>query len=128
MTTNQKLKQCRVCKEKKPIEDFNKDGKYIRGDCKKCYVKAKTRRRRSVQNWLKNYKETLACSVCGYSKKTHSNFCSRALEFHHNKKNKSFSVSNGVNRGRSKETVQKEIDKCIVVCSRCHAEIHASLK
>ena len=82
----------------------------------------------SDKGLLKNYKETLACSVCGYSKKTHSNFCSRALEFHHNKKNKSFSVSNGVNRGRSKETVQKEIDKCIVVCSRCHAEIHASLK
>ena len=45
---------------------------------------------------------------------------------HHKNNDKSFSVSNGIAQGKGLETIKKEIEKCIVVCSRCHAEIHSS--
>lgn len=60
------------------------------------------------------------CSVCGYNK------CLAALDFHHiNPKEK-----NGYGTGALKAhwTFEKnkfEIDKCILVCVRCHREIHA---
>jgi DNA-directed RNA polymerase subunit M/transcription elongation factor TFIIS len=112
MSSNKKIRICKKCKVSKPISQFNKDGKYFRTECKKCILGIK-------------YKEKLSCSVCGYSKKTNKNFSSRALEFHHTKNNKSFSVSNGIAQGKGIKTIKKEIDKCIVVCSRCHAEIHS---
>ena len=30
-------KICVICKERKQIEEFNKNGKYIRSECKKCH-------------------------------------------------------------------------------------------
>ena len=125
MSSNKKIRICKKCKVSKPISQFNKDGKYFRTKCKKCILGIKKQRRRNNRVWLKEYKEKLSCSVCGYSKKTNKNFSSRALEFHHTKNNKSFSVSNGIAQGKGIQTIKKEIDKCIVVCSRCHAEIHS---
>ena len=125
MSSNKKIRICKKCKVSKPISQFNKDGKYFRTECKKCILVIKKQRRRNNRIWLKKYKENLSCSVCSYSKKTNKSFSSRALEFHHTKNNKSFSVSNGIAQGKGIKTIKKEIDKCIVVCSRCHAEIHS---
>jgi len=125
MSSNEQVRICKQCKVSKAITEFNKDGKYFRTECKKCTLVVKKQRRRNKRIWLREYKEKLACSVCGYSKKTNKNFSSRALEFHHTKNNKSFSVSNGIARGNGIDAIKKEIDKCIVVCSRCHAEIHS---
>jgi len=61
------------------------------------------------------------CQVCGYNK------CISALEFHHvDEKDKGFDLST---RGltRSWEKIKNEIQKCILVCSNCHREIHAKL-
>lgn len=59
------------------------------------------------------------CVLCGYSK------CSKALHFHHlNPKDKDFTISGGT---RSFENIREELDKCILVCSNCHAEIHAGI-
>ena len=125
MSSNEKIRICKQCKVSKPITEFNKDGKYFRTECKKCTLLVKKQRRRNKRIWLTEYKEKLACSVCGYSKKTNKSFRSRALEFHHKNNDKSFSVSNGIAQGKGLETIKKEIKKCIVVCSRCHAEIHS---
>ena len=57
-------------------------------------------------------------------KKTHPNFTSSALQFHHPQNNKSFSVGDGGHKGYSIKRIQKEIEKCVVLCCRCHAEIH----
>lgn len=58
------------------------------------------------------------CQVCGYKK------CFAALHFHHiNPKEKFFNIS-------SKNTyydVEKELEKCILICSNCHCEVHQSL-
>lgn len=61
-----------------------------------------------------------ACVRCGYSR------CSDALEFHHvDPSQKDFSISG---KSLSFEIMKKEVDKCILVCSNCHKEIHAELR
>jgi hypothetical protein len=61
------------------------------------------------------------CQLCGYRK------CPHALSFHHlDPTKKDFGLSA---RGltRSWEKMKPEIDKCILVCANCHAEIHAGI-
>jgi len=61
------------------------------------------------------------CQVCGYDK------YQGALEFHHkDPSEKDFSLSS---KGHCKAwvKVKKELDKCVLVCSNCHREIHARI-
>jgi len=59
------------------------------------------------------------CQKCQYDK------CVQALEFHHlNPKEKDFTISG---KSWSFEKLKKESDKCVLVCNRCHTEIHAGL-
>jgi len=59
------------------------------------------------------------CVGCGYDK------CVRALQFHHlNPNEKEFGIGS---KSVSLEKLKKEVDKCILVCSNCHAEIHEGL-
>lgn len=57
------------------------------------------------------------CEKCGYNK------CNGALEFHHlDPKEKDFGV--GQYSTLSWNKIQRELDKCIMVCANCHREIH----
>jgi len=62
------------------------------------------------------------CKCCDY------NLCVAALDFHHlDPSQKDFGISEGgVPRKWSK--IQQELDKCVLVCNRCHAEIHAGIR
>ena len=85
------------------------------------YMREAVRKRRiKVREMAREYKGG-KCEICGYNK------CSRALSFHHlDPKKKNFGVAaNGMTR--SWEKTRKEIDKCILVCSNCHMEIHEGL-
>ena len=84
----------------------------------------------SNYTYLKNYRQRLKyrilkamgnkCALCGYDK------CSSALELHHlNPNEKDFTI--GTNTNISWEKAKTEIQKCILVCSNCHREIHAGL-
>ncbi len=56
------------------------------------------------------------CKICGYNR------CVAALDFHHiNPKEKEFSISS---RSVSEKRLYLELDKCILLCSNCHREIH----
>lgn len=80
-----------------------------------------SKRRFKLKNLAVEYKGG-KCIKCGYNK------CIYALEFHHlNPLDKDFSIS-AKGYTRSWENVKKEIDKCILVCSNCHREIHAEMK
>ena len=125
----QELKTCTHCQELKHLEKFpkhkkRKDGTWYRRQmCNPCYNLTKKLYRQKKREWFMNYKQSLACSCCGYSKKTHKSFSTWALEFHHHDKNKSHNVGNMVGRGGcSIDKIKKEISKCVVLCCRCHRE------
>lgn len=80
---------------------------------------------RQVIDWRKRVKVKLVeykggeCVKCGYKK------CTQALQFHHtNPDEKDFTISG---KSWSFERLKKEVDKCILVCSNCHTEIHEKI-
>ena len=59
------------------------------------------------------------CELCGYNK----NYA--ALTFHHREiGSKNFNLSQGFCRMHSIERLRKEANKCILLCSNCHMELH----
>lgn len=89
-------------------------GKFCSLQCKnKYYV---TSKRKKLKEKAIEYKGG-KCGICGYNK------CVAALQFHHIDGNKDFGIAD---KGytRAWETVKQELDKCILVCANCHAEIH----
>ena len=86
--------------------------------CRKCSIDSVQKRRYLIKELAVEYKGN-KCEICGYNK------CIDALEFHHlDPTQKDFGISQ---KGytRSWEKVKKELDKCVMVCSNCHKEIHA---
>ena len=83
--------------------------------------KAVDKRRKKIKEMAVVYKGG-KCNICGYFRYI------GALEFHHiDERKKSFGLSmDGLTR--SWERTRRELDKCILVCSNCHKEIHAGLK
>ena len=86
--------------------------------------KIKLTKSQSVIRWRKRVKIKLIeykggkCVKCGYSKYL------GALQFHHlNPQEKDFSLSR-VRSLNFNEKIKQELDKCILVCSNCHFEIH----
>lgn len=78
--------------------------------------------RRAIKKQLVSYKGG-KCERCGYDRSIN------ALQFHHlNPREKDFDLSVKYNSGcYDMKTFYKEVDKCILVCANCHAEIHESL-
>lgn len=90
---------------------------YLR--CKKCRTEAVIKKRHLNKLKLVEYKGG-KCEICGYNR------CLDALEFHHkDPKEKSFSISS--KNIKSFDKLRSEADKCILVCSNCHKEIHSDL-
>ena len=110
------IKECKKHGVKRHVLDTGK-----RYRCVSCRVDAVQKRRIKVKLQAVDYKGG-KCSLCGYSK------CISALEFHHiDPEQKDFSISRDGNT-RSWEKVKLELDKCILVCSNCHREIHEDLR
>ena len=62
------------------------------------------------------------CAICGYDK------CDNALDFHHvNPQDKKFQIIAKTVLSSSL-IVAEELDKCILLCSNCHREIHAKAR
>ncbi len=51
-----------------------------------------------------------------------------ALSFHHENNDKTGNISDMVNRGYGIARIQKEINKCIVLCLNCHAKLHDRIR
>lgn len=63
-------------------------------------------------------KTQLRCTQCGENHPA-------CLDFHHiDPSNKNYTVSEMMTAKFSWETIQKEIDKCIVLCANCHRKHH----
>jgi len=123
------------CGDELPISHFQKRGTYpisgaIRYDsrCKKC---SRTHRERNWKkrfgfkelkfNYINELKET--CYKCNYSK------CSAAMDFHHiDETTKVRGIAEMVNDSSvNLELLKEEVSKCVILCCRCHRELHAGL-
>ena len=114
------IKICEICgKEFEPVK-FGEGRKY----CYECSpmtkdkANPKTYMRRAIKKELVKYKGG-KCEICGYDK------CIAALQFHHlDAKQKDFELGNVYNYKHSMDEMKQEVDKCILVCANCHAELH----
>ena len=86
--------------------------------CSRCRSDAVSRRRRKLKQMLVE-EAGGRCRLCGYEA------CLSALEFHHLlPEEKRFAMSHrGV--ARSIERARAEAEKCVLLCSNCHAEVEA---
>lgn len=88
--------------------------------CTKCRQAGVAKRRKRVKEKLVEYKGG-KCEICGYDK------CVSALEFHHlDPTKKDFGIGNKGNTMKFNR-IKEEADKCMLVCSNCHREIHFAL-
>lgn len=135
-----KRKYCLKCSPFKKHRAWKLDQGYVTQErfgerefvCKTCGKQSKTKSRNTECNACRtrktrerNKKKAIEykggkCSVCGYDRYYGS------LDFHHKDPSiKEFTVSQGWQCSWDK--LKKEIDKCELVCSNCHGEIHADL-
>ena len=116
-------KICKICGKSFSIIDKGWTRKYCY-DCSPhedenlSHAEAITIKRKAMKKALVELKGG-KCSICGYDK------CLRALEFHHlDPTQKEFAITKNV---KDFDELKKEVEKCILVCSNCHAEIHEQL-
>jgi hypothetical protein len=114
---------CSNCNEHLPCSEFymRKRGGYS-GHCKKCTYK---KGRESLERKYTSRKQEAiklkggCCEKCGYKK----NYA--ALCFHHkDPSTKSFGIDGRNLRMRKWELIEKEINKCSLLCHNCHMEEH----
>ena len=95
---------------------YDKKMGHSRTKCNSCLS---NHQRRSKKDLAIKYKGG-KCQACGYDK------CVRSLGFHHlDRSNKRFQISGEF--CRSWEEIEKELDKCILLCQNCHGELHAGV-
>lgn len=92
---------------------YDKRKGHTRTKCGSCSINA---RRKDVKKRMVEYKGG-KCSACGYNK------CFGALTFHHLDSSEK-ELRLGDAHCRKWEVIVKELDKCILLCSNCHAELH----
>lgn len=114
-------KICSYCKKEKCNSEFHKKTpNQLHSKCKECKTKITKKRRDHFKQQCVDYKGE-RCQCCGY------NACNHALDFHHiDPKVKSFSIG-AWTKTKFTQEVLDELDKCVLVCSNCHREIHAGV-
>jgi hypothetical protein len=106
------MSKCLICGRE---YTYIKKAGHTKTKCNSCSV---NQRRFSIKTKALEYKGG-KCILCGYNK------CNRAMMFHHPNNNKEFGI--GGAHARSWEAIQRELDKCVLLCSNCHSEVHAGL-
>jgi transcription elongation factor Elf1 len=89
-------------------------------DNKERIIKSRIDRRNKKREEYKIFKNTLSCLVCGEDEAT-------CLDFHHlDATQKDFTISQAF-LYYGKDKIEKELSKCVVLCSNCHRKIHAKI-
>ena len=136
-------KTCTKCKKTKPEEEFFWKKKNVKRHtfCKECYkeVRKTTYRKHYEKNRTRylerakenknKHKETCYEKIVDYLLKNPC-LCGESdpivLEFHHkDRKEKEDNISAMVSSGQKWDKIEKEINKCVVLCSNCHKRITA---
>ena len=84
------------------------------------YHKRQIKRRRELKTTMKTASGG-KCSVCGYDR------CLDALQYHHINPSQKSHLVGSMFSTHCKEDIQKEIDKCVLLCANCHQEIHSGV-
>ena len=147
-------KICTSCKENLPLSSFGIQRGKPKSHCKKCciakqreyYSRTKPVRLQKMSEYGKKNRATLQpkdtarmqlrrvrhkvaliqlmggkCPCCDYVG------CREAFDFHHmDESQKSFDIAKNTCRGW--EILLAEARKCVLVCCRCHREIHAGVR
>ena len=80
-------------------------------------IARKDRRRERLRAWLHELKrDELSCVECGKGRPP-------ALDFHHPGK-KDLGVAEMVTHGYARESIRREIERCVVLCANCHRARH----
>lgn len=88
--------------------------------CVNCNIERVSNKRVELKKKAVNYLGG-KCKICGYSKYI------GALEFHHkDPSKKDFGIAAG-GKIRKWDFLKEELDKCILLCSNCHKEVHAKI-
>ena len=112
---------CPKCQRVRPIIDFlylKRQRRYM-WRCRDCSAEIQAQKIKEFKRKCMEYKGG-SCKSCGYNK------CTTALDFHHrNADEKEFNIGSIWFRGFDKAKV--ELDKCDLLCSNCHRELHDNL-
>lgn len=119
------IKYCNYCGNE--FVPTSNNQKYCKSEClsksrranpdRKSYqVGYVTERRKTIKQKAVDYLGG-KCKICGYNK------CLAALEFHHrNPKEKERAISS---LHKTWNKIKEELDKCDLLCSNCHREVHS---
>ena len=110
---------CPKCEKECSTSEFytRRDKSNSSSYCKQCTNYQTVIRQRNLKKQMIEYKGG-KCERCGYDKYY------GALEFHHiDPSKKDFSLSH-LKRYTFNQIVIDELDKCMLLCSNCHREIH----
>ena len=111
------MDQCSRCgKQYVYSKELRKKG-YSKTICNTCRVTvARTKSKQKAVDYKGG-----KCEVCGYDK------CLSALSFHHrDPATKEFTIG-AKGSSIAWPRLQKELDKCALLCHNCHSEVHAGL-
>ena len=131
-------KKCTICKLDLPqsVEFFatRTDRKILtyQSNCRKCqkeyrknhyilnkdkYIKKANKYKKDAIELFIDYKKSLSCSQCGENRYW-------VLDFHHlDPKIKEKNISSMIYQC-SKKLLEEELNKCVVLCSNCHRDLH----
>lgn len=108
--------KCSICKLTKSMNNFYlRKGNKVSSHCKACHCNRTRERLRQNKRDFVAYKGG-CCERCGYSRPV-------GLAFHHfdpSVKEFGFNASPKIT-----DRIKAELDKCYLLCSRCHLEVHA---
>lgn len=132
------MKFCTKCKVTKDESEFNKanskpDG--LASSCRDCTRAAVKKHYYNNKQYYIDKNIDTVNRAKGYinSKKIQCSSCKEndivCLEFHHvDPSKKERNLGDIASRGWSNKRIDKEIEKCIVLCSNCHRKLHRDLK
>jgi transcription elongation factor Elf1 len=75
------------------------------------------KRKNEIKRWFQKYKSSSRCIKCGENHPA-------TIDFHHHSGKKEKNISKMVADGYSISRIEKELEKCIVLCSNCHRKEH----
>ncbi len=115
------MKECKSCKNMKPLAEYYKRGGKRSGtqqECKVCAAKRAREYKQKMRDKVSAYKLGVGCEVCGF---VPEHPCQLDLD-HIDPDTKEYKGSHkAYDAGWSWERIVLELRKCNVLCKNCHA-------